>query len=506
MTEKTPVRVRFAPSPTGPMHIGGLRTAVFNWLFARHHDGAFILRIEDTDQSRYNAEAEDLIYSALDWLGLDIDESPRDGGDFAPYRQSERLDLYQQWATWLVENDKAYYDYTTSEELAQLNEEKKRRKEPPGYDRRHRNLTDEERARLKAEGRPEVIRFKMPLEGKTAVEDMIRGKIEFDNSTLNDLVLLKSDGYPTYHLANVVDDHFMQISHIMRANEWIASAPVHKQLYEAFGWEMPAIAHLPVLLNPNGKGKMSKRELQDDKGNIIPVLVHRYAELGFLPDAMMNFLTNIGWTFGEEREVFTAQEAIERFDGTRINEANSAFPADKLRWYNGIYIREKTSTEALTEMLRPIMEREELPIDEAKLKIIVPAIQTRIETLNDFPDIAGFVFKDSFEPAPVDEHIQKKMDAASTYKALQVAYDTLKDMDFNDPTAMEQPMRDLAKEHGYKVGQLFGTLRVATSAQKIAPPLFDTFAALGKDETLRRIQLSLDILREAAAEMPENEA
>lgn len=505
MTDHNPVRVRFAPSPTGPMHIGGLRTAIFNWLFARHHDGTFILRIEDTDRSRYDPEAEEYIYNALDWVGLTIDEGPRAGGDFGPYRQSERLAMYREWATWLVENDKAYYDYTTSEELAQINEAKKKRGEPPGYDRRHRDISDEERARLKAEGRPEVIRFKMPLTGKTEINDMVRGKIEFENSTLSDLVLLKSDGYPTYHLANVVDDHFMQISHIMRANEWIASAPVHKQLYEAFGWDMPEIAHLPVLLNPNGKGKMSKRNPPvDEKGNVIPVLVTDYKKAGYLPEAMMNFLANIGWSFGDEREVFSVEEAIERFDGSHINPANSAFPFDKLVWMNGVYMREKLSAEELAERLKPVFEDAGLTVDEKKLHVITPAIQTRIETLKDAVDIAGFVFADTFEPASVDDHVQKKMDVPKTKHVLELAYDALKDMDFSDPEAMEQPMRDLAKENGYKFGQLAGTLRTSTTAQRIAPPLFDSFAALGKDETLRRIQLSIKLMDEAMANTPES--
>ncbi|MEM6282468.1 MAG: glutamate--tRNA ligase [Chloroflexota bacterium] len=503
MTDSKPVRVRFAPSPTGPMHIGGLRTAVFNWLFARHHNGSFILRIEDTDRSRYDEEAEKLIFAAMDWIGIDVDESTIHGGEFGPYRQSERLELYQKWAKWLVENDRAYYDYTTPEELEQINEAKKARKEPPGYDRRHRSITEEERAKLKAEGRPEVIRFKMPLEGKTVIHDMIRGKIEFDNDTLQDNVLLKSDGFPTYHLANVVDDHYMEISHIMRANEWIASAPLHKQLYNAFGWDMPEIAHLPVLLNPNGKGKMSKRELQDEKGNVIPVLVHRYEELGFLPDAMMNFLSNIGWTFGDDVEVFTTEESIARFDGTRINPSNSAYPADKLRWYNGIYIREHTSTEELIEMVKPFLEKAGLPVDEGKLRIITPAVQTRMETLTEFPEITRFIFAPEFIPASVEDHIQKKMDAESTLKALQIAYDTLKDMEF-DAVAMEDPMRQLAKDNGFKVGQLFGTLRTATAAQRIAPPLFDSFVALSKEETLRRIQLSIDLMTEATVEKQEN--
>lgn len=495
-----PVRVRFAPSPTGPMHIGGLRTAVFNWLFARHHGGQFILRIEDTDRTRYQEDAEDLIYNALDWIGLDIDESSRDGGDFGPYRQSERLELYQKWATWLVENGKAYYDYTTPEELAALREEQAARKEPPGYDRRHRDISDEERARLKNEGRPEVIRFKMPLEGTTVVQDLLRGEIEFDNATLNDLVLLKSDGYPTYHLANVVDDHLMQISHIMRASEWLASAPVHKQLYDAFGWDMPEIVHLPVILNPNGKGKMSKRELQDAKGHVIPVLVHRYQEMGYLPEAMLNFLMNLGWSFGDDQEIFSAQEAIERFDVMRINPVNSAYPVDKLRWFNGVYIREQITVEDFTERIRQVLVDAGLTVDDAKLKIIAPTLQTRLETLNDVVDLAGFIFRDTFEPASADDHIQKKMDAEGTLKALEASHAFLSNADFSEPESMNDPMRQLAKDNGWKAGQLFGTLRTATSAQKIAPPLFDTFAALGREETLRRVQLSIDVMKRAIAD------
>lgn len=495
MTENTNVRVRFAPSPTGPLHIGGLRTALFNWLFARHHDGTFILRVEDTDQSRYDAQAEDFIYNALDWLGLTPDEGPRIGGDYGPYRQSERTERYQEWAQWLVENDKAYYDYTTPEELAQLNEARKKQGLPPGYDRRHRDISEAERQRLKDEGRPEVIRFKMPLEGKTSFVDMVRGKIEFENSTLSDLVLLKSDGFPTYHLANVVDDHFMEISHIMRANEWIATAPVHKQLYEAFGWEMPAIAHLPLMLNPNGKGKMSKRNPPTDKhGNTIPVLVTDYQQEGFLPEAMFNFLANIGWTFGDEQEVFTKQEAVERFDGQHISASNGAYPYDKLKWFNGVYIREKLTAEELAERLKPVLEEAGLPVDEEKLHTITPAIQTRIETLNDFVGIAGFLFQDGFEPASAEDHIQRKMDAERTKHVLELSHDFLKDVDFDTIEEQEQPMRDLAKDNGYKFGQLAGTLRTSTTAQRIAPPLFDTFKALGKDETLRRIQQSIAIM------------
>jgi glutamyl-tRNA synthetase len=496
-TDKT-VRVRFAPSPTGSMHIGGLRTAIFNWLFARHYGGAFILRIEDTDRSRYVDGAEDLIYDALDWIGLDIDEGPRTGGDYGPYRQSERLEMYQKWAVWLVENDKAYYDYTTPEELQQLNEERRKRKLPPGYDRRHRNISDEERARLKAEGRPEVIRFKMPLSGKTMIEDTLRGKVEFQNDQLNDLVLLKSDGFPTYHLANVVDDHFMDITHIMRANEWIPSAPVHKHLYQAFGWNVPTFIHLPLLMTSDGK--MSKRNPPKDKhGNPIPVHVRDYQIQGYLPEAMMNFLTNIGWTFGDDQEVFTVSEAIERFDGTRINPSNSMYPVDKLKWFNALYIREKISIPDLADRLRGTLQAAGYTVDDDTLQAITPALQTRIETLNDVIELAGFIFADTFTPPTADDLVQRKMDLPKTKHVLEISLAKLQNMDFNDPAAMEQPFRDLAQEHDYKFGQLAGTLRTATAAQRIAPPLFDTFAALGKEKTLTRIRQSIEVVSAAIA-------
>ncbi len=495
MTDK--VRVRFAPSPTGPMHIGGLRTAIFNWLFARHHGGTFILRIEDTDQSRYVPGAVDLIYNAFDWIGMDIDESPRHGGDFGPYVQSERLSLYHEWAKWLVENDKAYYDYTTSEELEIINDQRKRQGLPPGYDRRGRDLTEAERTRLKAEGRPEVVRFKMPLYGETVVTDMMRGEVRFNNTTLQDLVLLKSDGYPTYHLANIVDDHFMNITHILRANEWLASAPIHAQLYEAFGWEMPQIAHLPVLLNPNGEGKLSKRSVGfDASGKRVPVLVQEYQELGYLPEATMNFLTNIGWTFGDGVEMFEVEDAIKRFDIKGVNPSNSAYPIDKLNWLNGKYIREKLDEADLAKRLRPILEAAGLVVDEEKLVGIVPAIKSRIERLTDAIDMAGFIFRTDFTPASAEAHIEKQMTAENTLKALELSLALLEELEPFEPSQLEAPMRQLAKDHGFKAGQLFGTLRTSISAQQVAPPLFDTMVVIGKETTLQRIRQSIEIMKQ----------
>lgn len=498
MTSHTPVRVRFAPSPTGPLHIGGVRTALFNWFFARHHGGAMILRIEDTDQKRYVENAVQLILDGLRWLGIDWDEGPDVGGEYGPYVQSQRITLYQQWAAWLVEHDLAYRCYCTPERLAALREEQRARKEDPGYDRHCRYLSPDERARLEMEGAPFVIRFKMPIEGTTTVHDLLRGDITFDNRQLQDLVLLKSDGYPTYHLANVVDDHFMRISHILRAEEWISSAPVHRNLYDAFGWEMPQIAHLPVILNPSGKGKLSKRSAGfTESGRKIPVLLYEFQEAGYVPEAIVNFLTNVGWSFGDDREVFSVEETIERFDLRRVNPAASIFPIEKLDWLNGVYIREM-DPQRLARLLLPVFERAGYRVDLDRLVRVVPLVQPRIKTLNDAIPVAGFFFAEEFEPAPPDALIQPKMDAAQTLDALRQARDTLAALPDFSAATQEPALRALAQQLGLKPGQLFGVLRMATTAQQVAPPLFETMEILGRDESLRRIDLAIASLETLA--------
>jgi glutamyl-tRNA synthetase len=486
-----PVRVRFAPSPTGSLHIGGLRTALFNWLFARHNNGQFILRIEDTDQKRFDPTALDSLTEALQWAGLQWDEGPIVGGEYGPYVQSERLEHYQHWGNWLVENDLAYKCYCTKERLDQVNKEKEARKEAPGYDRHCRDLTADQRAGYEAQGLTPVIRFKMPLDGETVAHDLILGDVSFDNSKLQDSVILKSDGFPTYHLAHVVDDYLMKISHVMRANEWFSSIPLHIQLWKAFGWEMPEYAHLPVMLNPNGKGKISKRNPpRDDQGNIIPVMVHDYINEGYLPEAVVNFLTNIGWNFGDEREKFTVQEAIERFDLSRVNPANSAYPIDKLKWLNGEYIRE-LPTEELARRLKPFVERAGLEVNTDVLLKVTPLVQTRLKTLKDIVPLAGFFFEDEFRPAPVEYLIQKNMDAAKTREVLERAYQILFSLNDFSHTTQEEVMRALADEMGLKPNQVFGTIRVAVTGQQVATPLFETMEILGKDVSLERIQLAL---------------
>jgi glutamyl-tRNA synthetase len=489
-----PVRTRFAPSPTGPLHIGGVRSALFGWLFARHHNGRFILRIEDTDQSRFVPGSLDLIQDGLRWLGINWDEGPDIGGPYGPYTQSERNALHREWAHWLVDNGKAYKCYCTPERLEQVNQEKVARKEPTGYDRHCRNLSAEEIAQNDAEGKSYVIRFKMPLDGKTTWNDLVLGEISFDNDTLQDGVLLKSDGFPTYHLAHVVDDHFMEISHVTRANEWLPSLPLHIQLWQAFGWDIPEYAHLPVLLNPNGKGKLSKRHAGfTEDGRQVLVLAHEFRDAGYVPEAVVNFLTNIGWNFGDDVEIFSVQEAIARFDLKDVHPNNSSYPIEKLDWLNGEYIR-AMPVERLAVLLREPFERTGLEVNVETLLKVTPLVQPRIKTLNEAVEVAGFIFREDFTPSPPEELIQKGMDVDRTRMALeQLAELTSALTDFSRD-AQEAAYRELATSLGVKAGVLFNIMRVATTGQKVSPPLFETNEIIGKAVVLERLQIALDSL------------
>jgi glutamyl-tRNA synthetase len=485
-----PVRVRFAPSPTGSLHIGGLRTALFNWLFARHFGGQFILRIEDTDQTRFDPTALQTLTEALRWAGLNWDEGPEVEGSFGPYVQSERLVIYQQWAKWLVDHDKAYHAYETSEELDRMRKEQEARKLPPGYNRQHRYLSAAERAQFEAEGRSYVVRLKMPLDDKTHCEDQVQGKVIFDNENLRDTVLLKADGFPTYHLAHVVDDHLMQISHVMRAVEWLPSLPIHWQLWDAFGWERPIYMHLPVMLTPNGRGKISKRNPpKDSQGNVIPVMVHDYIRGGYLPEAVVNFLANTGWSYGDDIEIFSIDKAIQRFDGSRIIAVNAAFPVDKLKWINAEYIR-KLNTDDLAERLRQPLLDAGLTVDEAVLRQVAPHVQTRIKTLNEVVALAGFLFKAEFTQAAPELIIQKKMDAAQTAEALRRSAEVIASVGEFTTQALHDAVQSLTTDLGLSNSQLFGVLRVAITGQTISPPTFETMEILGKSVTVNRLQMA----------------
>jgi len=488
MTNNQPVRVRMAPSPTGYFHLGSARTALFNWLYARHTGGTFILRIEDTDRNRYVPDALQDIMDSLRWLGLDWDEGPEVGGPYGPYFQSERLPLYRKWADWLVENGYAYHCYCTPERLQVLREEQLARKEEvTGYDRHCRYLTKVQRAELEAAGTPSVIRFAMPLEGETYFVDVLRETRPVENSQIRDPILLKSDGFPTYHLANVIDDHFMGITHILRGDEWLNSVPLHVNLYRAFGWEIPVYAHLPLILDPSGKGKLSKRKKKDGNGTLL-TYIKEYREAGYLPEAMFNFLAMLGWSYSADADLFTRQQAIAAFDITDINSAPGALPLSKLEWMNGHYIR-TLSIPDLTERLLPFLSRHlgqpiEALRDHPALPILVPLIQDRLKTLADVGEWIDFAFVDeiSYDPRLL---IAKKLDAAQSLAALKAAHKLLETLPF-DEESMNEPLRALAKELGLKAGQLFGILRVATTGKKVAPPLFGSMIALGRERTLAR--------------------
>lgn len=490
------VRVRFAPSPTGYLHVGGARTALFNWLFARHHNGVFILRIEDTDRTRYEPEAVQNIMESLRWLGLEWDEGPEVGGDYGPYFQSQRLDLYQKYAQQLVDSGHAYRCYCSPERLALMREEQQRRGEPNlGYDRHCRHLTARERAEYEARGIVPVVRLKVPLEGQTSFHDVLHGDTTVDNARLDDLVLLKSDGYPTYHLANVVDDHLMEISHIMRADEWLPSVPKHVLLYDAFGWEIPVYAHLPVILAPTGKGKLSKRH-----GG---VAVHEFRREGYLPEAMVNFLALVGWAYDDKTEFFTRQELIERFDLAGVSKSPAAFSYDKLEWMNGVYIRQLTQ-DALYERLVPFLASG-LGMEERELRErketweIVPLIQERLKKLTDAAEWVDFFFVDriSYEPSLL---VDKKMTAAESLAVLRKAQETLTALpDFAEET-LEEALRALVEELGLKAGHIFGIIRVAATGKKVAPPLFGTLSVLGREQVLKRLDYAGEALERLASE------
>lgn len=488
MTESRPVRVRFAPSPTGDLHIGGIRTALFNWLFARRHGGKFILRVEDTDWKRTQQESLAGIMGGLRWAGLQWDEGPDIGGPFAPYVQSERLESYQKWAQWLLDNDKAYKAYETPEELEEI--AKTRRGQ--GYDRRGRKLTREDWARLDAEGKPFVVRFKVPdLDGETTVIDLVRGPITVKNDTIQDIPVLKSDGFPTYHLAHIVDDHFMEISHVIRAEEWIPSLPLHKMIYDAFGWEPPLFAHVPVILHPNG-GKISKRKHPE-------AAISYYMQQGYLPEAVTNFLCNVGWNYGvmdangEEVQIFSKEQAAEIFDISRVSLGGTKLDVVKLQWLNGEYIRRMDTLE-LAKRLREPLERAGLEVNLDVLLRITPLIRDRIKLLIDVVEKAGFFFQEKVEPQNPADLIPKKLTAEQVKAGLERSAETLKAVPHFTHMEMETAMKALAESLGTKPGDLFTPIRVAVTGQTVSPPLFETMEILGREVSLARIDHAINLL------------
>jgi glutamyl-tRNA synthetase len=478
-----------APSPTGYFHLGSARTALFNWLYARHTGGTFILRIEDTDRTRYVPDSLADIVDSLHWLSLDYDEGPGVGGAYGPYFQSERLPLYHEWAGRLIAAGHAYRCYCSEERLEALRAEQRSRKEPViGYDRHCRILTAAQRAEQEAAGAASVVRFAMPTEGETRFVDLLRKIKPFDNNLYRDPILLKSDDFPTYHFANVLDDHFMEISHILRGDEWLSSVPLHVNLYTALGWEIPIFAHLPLILDPSGEGKLSKRKKRGEGDEELLTYIREYRAAGYLPEAMFNFLAIMGWAYSPDTDLFTRAEAVARFDIHDINPAAGALPLSKLQWMNGIYTRQLDGEE-LIERLLPFLSAQsglsqaELAQNPA-LPALVPLIQERIKTLNDAWPWLDFAFSDKLE-YDSSALIPKGLDAAGSLAALNAARKLLTELPFTE-AALDPALRGLAEACGWKPGQLFGILRTATTGKAVAPPLFGAFQALGRERTLAR--------------------
>lgn len=488
MTDK-PARTRYAPSPTGLLHVGGARTALYSYLLAKQTGGQFIVRIEDTDQKRYNPDSVADLIAGLRYLGLDWDEGVEVGGRYGPYLQTERLDIYQKYIKQLLDNGHAYRCFCTSERLAALTETQQQNKTQPGYDRACRNIDPAESDQRAAAGEPFTVRIKVPLEGSITMLDAIRGEITIDNKMVQDAVLVKSNGIPTYHFAVVVDDHLMEITHTMRGEEWLGSFPIHAYLYRFLGWEPPQFVHLPVILNPTGKGKMSKRETRAPDGTVVPVFVHSFKELGYLPEAMVNYLALVGWSFDDKTEIMTRDELIERFSLDRVNASPAAFDYNKLDNFNGLYIRQLDPAD-LTDRLLPYLEAAGITADRETLLKITPLIQERLVKLTDAAEKVAFFFAADLPEFDLNLLVPKKMTPEEIPPLLQQARTALAEAEFTHD-GLEASLKQAAEAAGVKAGQFFQPIRVATCGSPVAPPLYGTLEVLGKQTVLHRIDKTL---------------
>jgi glutamyl-tRNA synthetase len=495
------VRVRIAPSPTGPLHIGTARTALYNYLHARHVDGTFILRLEDTDQARSSIAYEKDILDGLHWLGLTWDEGPEVAGDaargrHAPYRQMERLPLYAEAAQRLLAEDKAYYCYCTTEELAAERARQEAAREPPRYWGRCAHLTPGQRAAFEAEGRQPVTRFRVG-EGTVAFDDIIRGHVEIDVANLGgDFVIVRADGSPLYHFVVVVDDAAMDITDVIRGEDHLSNTPKHILLFRALGHELPRFGHLPLILNPD-RSKMSKRKSQ--------TALSDYIAQGFIREALVNFLALLGWATGTEEEILSLDEIVERFDIADVHKGGAVFDRERLEWLNGQWIR-RLSDEDLIDRLRPFVTAEldagridRLPSDE-ELAALLPVVRDRLPTLGAIGDLVGFLWVDRLDVDPATL-VPKRWDAATTVDGLSAAAEVIEAVPAVtfEADELEPPLRALAETRGWKPGDLFMAIRVAVTGRTATPPLFDTLVALGRQRTLSRLRAAIDLLERAPA-------
>jgi glutamyl-tRNA synthetase len=478
-------RVRFAPSPTGYLHVGGLRTALYNYLFARRNNGKFILRIEDTDRNRYVEGAVENLIETLKWCGLDYDEGPVKGGDCGPYIQSERLDIYKEKCLELVEKGKAYYCFCTAERLAELRESQQKEKLQTKYDKHCLRLSKEEIAENLAMGLPYVIRLNVEPNVKISFDDVIRGFVEFDSSTVDDQVLLKSDGYPTYHLANVIDDHMMRITHVIRGEEWLSSTPKHVLLYDFFGWEKPVFAHLPLLLNPD-KSKLSKR--QGD------VAVEDYRQKGFLKEALINFVALLGWNAGDDKEYFEMEEMIDSFSLERVNKSGAVFNVEKLTWLNFEHLRRKPETVVLEELKEELAKsefKENKYSDEYLLEVVI-AMRERVQFVKEYIEKSPYFFKapDSYDPEVIKK--RWKEDTPEQLNKLIENFQTLENPGKED---YENALHKTAEELGIGNGKLIHNIRLAVSGMGTGPGLYELLLILGRDEVIKRINTAKEKIK-----------
>jgi len=498
------VRVRFAPSPTGGLHLGGVRTVLFNYLFAKQHHGDFVLRIEDTDQNRYVEGAEDYILDCLKWCGLTPDESPVAGGPYAPYRQSERKAIYREYAEKLVRQGHAYYAFDTPEELD------KNRKEIPNFQygqvyrdglRNSLSLTEHEVDELLGAHTPHVIRIKMPADERVSFTDMIRGQVSFETNQVDDKVLLKADGMPTYHLAVVVDDYLMKITHAFRGEEWLPSAPVHLLLWEYLGWkaDMPQWAHLPLILKPDGHGKLSKRDgarlgfpvyamnwFDAKTGELTP----GFRELGFLPEAFINLLATLGWNDGTDQELFSLDELVAKFSIDRVSKAGAKFDFEKAKWFNAEWVKKSEALSLESEVKKLLGDKGVVVSDDAYLLKVIDKIKDRVVLLPDFYQQSAYFFE---EPKEYDINAVKPKWTDAKTEFFNAFIDLIKSTEAWDETSLEAAFKALAEEKAIKAGELMLPFRVMLVGGKFGPHVFDIAVLLGKEETINRIEKALEV-------------
>lgn len=497
-----PVRVRFAPSPTGPLHIGGVRTALFNYLFAKKNNGVFYVRIEDTDQNRFVPGAEEYIFEALKWLGIQPDETIGVNEKFGPYRQSDRKHLYKQYALDLIHKGFAYYAFDAAEELDALRKDAEANGNTFIYNHSVRqnlktslNMTnDEVEARL-YNNDPYVIRFKMPFDEKLTLKDMIRGEVTFDTALLDDKVLYKSDGMPTYHLANIVDDHLQETSHVIRGEEWLPSLPLHYLLYRSFGWDAPEFAHLPLILKPVGNGKLSKRDGDKLGFPVFPLdwksetgeTSMGYREQGFFPEAVVNFLALLGWNDGTDKELFTLEELIESFDLARVNKSGAKFDPEKNKWFNHQFLVKKENSE-LAVYLQSVLNEKGITADNSVVEKVAGLVKDRANLTTDLYSLADFFF---IAPEKYDEKASKNW-KEDTSGLMQQVISVIENVKVFEAKEIESTIKNWIQENELGMGKIMQPLRIAMVGEMKGPDLFEIIAVLGKDETIQRLHNAIN--------------